>query len=82
MAKALHAAVKSGPGYDHFSTYKTLLENRPVTALQDLLEFKLAPSPLPLDQVESAESLCSRFCTGGMSLGALSRRPMRCWRWR
>ena len=73
MAKALHAAVKTGPGYDHFSTYKTLLENRPVTALRDLLEFKLAPTPLPLDQVESAESLCKRFCTGGMSLGALSR---------
>ena len=73
MAKALHAAVKTGPGYDHFSTYKTLLETRPVTALRDLLEFKLAPSPLPLEQVESAESLCARFCTGGMSLGALSR---------
>ena len=73
MSKALHSAVKAGPGYDHFSTYKTLLENRPVTALRDLLEFKLAATPLPLDQVESAESLCTRFCTGGMSLGALSR---------
>ena len=73
MAKALHAAVKAGPGYDHFSTYKTLLEHRPVTALRDLLELKLAPAPLPIDQVESVESICSRFCTGGMSLGALSR---------
>ncbi len=73
MAKALHAAVKAGPGYDHFSTYKTLLEHRPVTALRDLLELKPAASPLPLDQVESVESICSRFCTGGMSLGALSR---------
>ncbi|MCP9879227.1 glutamate synthase subunit alpha [Cyanobium sp. A1C-AMD] len=73
MAKALHAAVKAGPGYDHFSTYKTLLENRPVTALRDLLELKPAATALPLDQVESVESICSRFCTGGMSLGALSR---------
>ena len=73
MAKALHAAVEAGPGYDHFSTYKTLLENRPVTALRDLLELKPAPAPLPLDQVESVESICARFCTGGMSLGALSR---------
>jgi glutamate synthase (ferredoxin) len=73
MAKALHAAVKSGPGYDHFSTYKTLLENRPVTALRDLLELKPAPAALPIEQVESVESICSRFCTGGMSLGALSR---------
>ena len=73
MAKALHAAVEAGPGYDHFSTYKTLLENRPVTALRDLLELKPAATPLPLDQVESVESICARFCTGGMSLGALSR---------
>ncbi len=73
MAKALHAAVAAGPGYDHFSTYQTLLENRPVTALRDLLQLRKAAAPLPLDQVESVESICSRFCTGGMSLGALSR---------
>ncbi len=73
MSKALHAAVRTGPGYDHFSTYKTLLENRPATALRDLITFVPAPQPLPLDQVESIESICKRFCTGGMSLGALSR---------
>ena len=73
MSKALHKAVKDGPGYDHFSTYRTLLENRPVTALRDLLEFRTAATPLPLDQVESVQSICERFCTGGMSLGALSR---------
>jgi glutamate synthase (ferredoxin) len=73
MTKALHAAIKQGPGYDHFSTYKTLVENRPVTALRDLLELQPAATPLPLDQVESIESICERFCTGGMSLGALSR---------
>jgi glutamate synthase (ferredoxin) len=73
MAKALHAAVAAGPGYDHFSTYRTLLEHRPVTALRDLLQLKPASEPLPIEQVESVESICSRFCTGGMSLGALSR---------
>ena len=73
MAKALHAAVAAGPGYDHFATYQKLLENRPVTALRDLLQLRPAVTPLPLDQVESVESICSRFCTGGMSLGALSR---------
>ena len=73
LSKALHKALAQGPGYDHFSTYKSLLENRPVMALRDLLEFKVASTPLPLDQVESVESICTRFCTGGMSLGALSR---------
>ena len=50
MTKALHAAIKQGPGYDHFSTYKTLVENRPVTALRDLLELQArpdAPAPRP-----------------------------------
>ncbi len=73
MSKALHSAVKSGPGYDHFSTYQTLLENRPPTALRDLFTLKTVSTPLPLDQVESVENICQRFCTGGMSLGALSR---------
>ncbi len=73
MSKALHAAVRTGPQYDHFTTYKNLIEARPVTALRDLLTFRKAPKPLSLDEVESAESICKRFCTGGMSLGALSR---------
>ncbi len=73
MSKVLHRAVKEGPGYDHFSTYQTLLENRPATSLRDLLTFKSSNSPLPLNEVESVESICKRFCTGGMSLGALSR---------
>ncbi len=73
MSKALHRAVREGPGYDHFSTYQTLLENRPATSLRDLLTFRKALEPIPLNQVESVESICKRFCTGGMSLGALSR---------
>ncbi len=73
MSKVLHAAVKSGPGYDHFNTYQQLLENRPVTALRDLLSLKKAQTPLPIESIESVESICQRFCTGGMSLGALSR---------
>ncbi len=73
MSKALHAAVKAGPNYDHFSTYQTLLESRPATALRDLLTFRKVKNPIPINQVESVESICKRFCTGGMSLGALSR---------
>jgi len=73
MSKILHAAVKAGPGYDHFKTYQKLLESRPATTLRDLLTFKKADQPIPIDQIESVESICQRFCTGGMSLGALSR---------
>ncbi len=73
MSKALHAAVREGPSYNHFSSYKSLLESRPATALRDLLSFRENNKPIPIDEVESVESICKRFCTGGMSLGALSR---------
>ncbi len=72
MAKALHKAVAS-KNYDHYEVYKQQLETRPVTALRDLLDFKSDRNPIPLEDVESASEIVKRFCTGGMSLGALSR---------
>ena len=72
MTKLLHKAVANRQ-YDHYDLYKQQLENRPLTALRDLLDFQSDRQPLPLDQVESVESIMKRFCTGGMSLGALSR---------
>jgi len=60
------------PGYDHYEVYQKYLQGRPVTALRDLLEFKSDRSPIPVEEVESAEAIMKRFCTGGMSLGALS----------
>ena len=41
--------------------------------LRDLLELHTGRPPVPLESVESAASICERFCTGGMSLGAISR---------
>ena len=73
MSKILHSALKQGPGYDHFDTYQKLIRNRPITALRDLLTIDSDRESIPLKDVESVESICKRFCTGGMSLGALSR---------
>ena len=76
MAKALHKAVAAhsqGEGYDHYETYRQILQQRPVTALRDLLEFNSDRASIPLEAVESIESILQRFCTGGMSLGALGR---------
>jgi glutamate synthase (ferredoxin) len=44
-----------------------------VTALRDLLDFQSERTPIPLSEVESVNDIVQRFCTGGMSLGALSR---------
>jgi glutamate synthase (ferredoxin) len=72
LTKALHKAVK-GNGYDHYQVYKKYLQDRPVTALRDLLDFESDRQPISIDEVESVASIVQRFCTGGMSLGALSR---------
>ncbi|TVQ07144.1 MAG: glutamate synthase large subunit [Leptolyngbya sp. DLM2.Bin27] len=72
MSKLLHKAVAERQ-YDHYELYRAQLENRPVSALRDLLDIEGDRPPIPIDQVESAEVIMRRFCTGGMSLGALSR---------
>jgi glutamate synthase (ferredoxin) len=85
MAKSLHKAVEAykigangtnganQSAYDHFDLYHQYLANRPVTALRDLLDLQSDRPAIDLESVESVEDIVQRFCTGGMSLGALSR---------
>jgi glutamate synthase (ferredoxin) len=79
MAKALHKAVeayKKGEetaAHNHYEVYRQYLQERPVTALRDLLDFNSDRHSIPLTEVEPLETILQRFCTGGMSLGALSR---------
>jgi glutamate synthase (ferredoxin) len=72
MAKALHKAVSSKE-HDHYALYQQSLSQRPLTALRDLLDFKSDRPSIPVAEVESVEEIVKRFCTGAMSLGALSR---------
>ncbi len=72
MAKALHQAVKSN-NYDHYEVYQKHLQGRPITALRDLLDFQSDRQPISIEEVEPVSEIVKRFCTGGMSLGALSR---------
>ncbi|MFE4106089.1 glutamate synthase large subunit, partial [Almyronema epifaneia] len=72
MTKLLHKALETQQP-DHYAIYKAQLANRPPTALRDLLDFQSDRESIPLAEVESAERIMERFCTGGMSLGALSR---------
>ncbi len=79
MVKALHAAVglkedKSGLSeHELYERYLSIVRNRPPTAIRDLFELTSDREAIPLDEVESVESILQRFCTGGMSLGALSK---------
>ncbi len=66
----LQKAVNEG-SYDDWKQYAKIVNNRPATALRDLL--KLRPqTAIDLDTVEPLEAILTRFDSAGMSLGALS----------
>ena len=53
------------------------IRDRPHT-LRGLLEFRCADTPLPLDEVESVDSIVKRFKTGAMSFGSISAEAHEC----
>ena len=68
--RALHKVTQGG-GTKEYRTYSSLVNDRPPTALRDLLEFAPDRPPIDLDRVEPIEQVTCRFQTGAMSLGAL-----------
>jgi len=73
MSKALHDAVREHRPLKYKEYKELVIDERPVSTLRDLLSFGSDRQPITEDEVEPALDICSRFCTGGMSLGALSR---------
>ena len=68
----LQLATRLG-SYKKFKEYTSLVDNKPAPIfIRDFLEFKPA-SPIPVDEVESEESIMRRFVTGAMSFGSISR---------
>ena len=76
MAKLMHKAIGLG-GKDAdpaaFDAYQEHFENAPIKVLRDTVELHTGLDPISVDEVESAGDIMARFCTGGMSLGAISR---------
>ncbi len=70
-AHALRAAVR-GERTDLYERFADLVNGRDPIELRDLLELVPAGEPVPLDEVEPAESILRRFSGGAMSHGALS----------
>lgn len=65
--------------YDLFRQYSALVdeESKPHT-LRGLLAMKYAETPIPLDEVESVDSIVKRFKTGAMSYGSISQEAHEC----
>lgn len=67
----LQKAVQGG-SYEDYLSYADLVNKRPAMVLRDLLDLKLADTPLDMSEVEDAGAILKRFDSAGMSLGALS----------
>jgi glutamate synthase (NADPH/NADH) large chain len=60
--------------FDLFKQYTTLVDDQSADklTLRSMLELVAAPSPVPLDEVESVASIVTRFSSGAMSYGSIS----------
>jgi len=71
VVKALHKFVKTKDYKDYKEFSKLSNDVRP-TFIRDLLTYKKAEKPIPIDEVEPIEEILKRFVISAMSLGALS----------
>ena len=56
-----------------YDAYKQHFEASPAAVLRDCIDIAPGGEPISIDEVEPAANIMERFCTGGMSLGAISR---------
>ena len=70
---ALQYATKFN-NYDRYKEYsKMLTEEMDPVSVRGLLDFNYAETPVPLDEVESVDSIVKRFKSGAMSYGSISQ---------
>ena len=69
----LQSATRFGD-YSMFKQYTEMLDNElGPNHIRSLFGFKFADEPIPLDEVESVDSIVKRFKVGAMSFGSLSK---------
>ena len=67
----LQKAVREG-SYELFCQYTQLVDAENTGYLRSLMDFDYPDQPVPLEEVESEESIVRRFKTGAMSYGSIS----------
>ncbi|MGN0289994.1 MAG: glutamate synthase large subunit [Lachnospiraceae bacterium] len=67
----LQQATKEGD-YDKFKTYTQLVDKEETGYLRSLMDFNFPQKGIPLEEVESEDSIVKRFKTGAMSYGSIS----------
>ncbi len=74
----LQKACREG-NYSTFKDFSKKINNEEVYTLRNLLDFKInAGDTLPIEEVESVDSIVKRFKTGAMSYGSISKEAHEC----
>ncbi len=73
VSKLQHAVRRES--FATFQEYSQLIDrqNKHLCTLRGLMELKLAPRPIPLEEVEPAAEIVKRFASGAMSFGSISK---------
>ena len=71
VVQALQRAVKTGDE-SAYREYATLVNERPMLALRDMLKLRTGTKAISIDEVEPMSEIVKRFDSAAMSLGALS----------
>jgi glutamate synthase (NADPH/NADH) large chain len=73
IAKLQHAT--RGNSREIYKEFAALIneQSERIMTLRGLFNLKVAPVPVPLDEVEAAKDIVKRFATGAMSFGSISR---------
>jgi glutamate synthase (ferredoxin) len=70
----LQTAVRTS-NFKVFQEYSALVndQSKKLATLRGLLDFKFAPAPIPIEEVESVDAILKRFKSGAMSYGSISK---------
>jgi glutamate synthase (NADPH/NADH) large chain len=73
ISKLQHAVRQES--HATYKEYSDLINNqsRQLCTLRGLMEFRKAPQPVPLEEVEPAAEIVKRFATGAMSFGSIGK---------
>ncbi len=71
VVRAFHKFLKT-KDYNDYKEFSKIASNKRPTFIRDLLTYKKAEKPIPIEEVEPVESILKRFVISAMSLGALS----------
>ena len=69
---ALQTATREGD-YALFKKYTEMVDREETGYLRSLMDFNYPEQPIPLEEVESVDSIVRRFKTGAMSYGSISQ---------